>query len=260
MQNKDNSKLSTAYLSRIYPLITEQYYNDRLSTRFWSDNKFDKSVRNKLVAIAKEFFADLDIDIPIIDIQLTGSLANFNYTKYSDLDVHIILDFSQINPDVQLVKKALDGIRFVWNARHDIIIRGHDVELYFQDVNEQHTASGLYSLLHKKWIRKPTYNPPEIDERDVNNKYNNYLIEIDKMEEALNNNPDKEELKAIYSRAEKVKNKIQSDRKECLMTGDEFCIENLVFKKLRNTGVIEQLIAIKARAYDNMYSEQANSI
>lgn len=255
MQNIDNSNLSFAYLSRIYPLITEQYYNDRLSSRFWSGSKFDKKVRKKLVNIAEEFFNAQKLNIPIIDIQLTGSLANYNYTKYSDLDVHIILDFSQINSDVALVKKALDGVRFIWNARHDIIMRGHDVELYFQDVNEQHTASGLFSLLHNKWLRKPSYNPPEIDEHDVNNKYDNYLVEIEKMEEALNSTPSKEELEVIGKRAEKMKSKIQSDRKECLLTSDEFCVENLVFKKLRNTGVIEQLINIRTQAYDRMYSE-----
>jgi hypothetical protein len=261
MEHRDSINLSQAYLTRVYPLLCEQYYHDRLNSRFWSsEKKFDKNIRKKLLTIAEDFFKDQNLNIPIIDVQLTGSLANYNYTKYSDLDVHVILDFSLINKDVKLVKKALDGIRFIWNARHDIVIRGHDVELYYQDANEQHTASGLYSLLHNKWIRKPSYNPPEIDERDVDNKYENYLIEVEKMEEILNNSPSKKELEEVYRRAEKLKDKIQKDRKECLLTGDEFCVENLVFKKLRNTGVIEQLINIRAKAYDNMFNEQASSI
>jgi predicted nucleotidyltransferase len=89
----------------------------------------------------------LELKVPVLDVQLTGSLANYNYTEYSDLDTHIIIDFKQINDDEELVKKALDGARFVWNQRHDIVIKGHDVELYIQDESEQHTASGLYSLL-----------------------------------------------------------------------------------------------------------------
>lgn len=255
MGNIDNNNILLEYITRIYPLVSEQYYNDQLNQRFWSNNKFDKSVRSKLLEIAKEFFNDQNIDVPIVDIQLTGSLANYTYTKYSDLDVHIILDFGQINRDVSLVKKALDGVRFIWNARHDIVIRGHDVELYFQDVNEQHTASGLFSLLYNKWLRKPSYNPPEVDERDINNKFDNYLTEIEKIEEAFKNATTKEDFKLIYQRVSKIKNKIQSDRKECLLTGDEFCVENLVFKKLRNTGFIEQIIDIRARAYDKMFSE-----
>ena len=79
-------------------------------------------------------------------------MANYNYTKYSDLDVHILLDFADINSDEDLVRAALDGRRFVWNLRHNISIGGHDVELYFQDMEDPHVASGLYSLLNDEWL------------------------------------------------------------------------------------------------------------
>lgn len=245
------------YEYAIHPsILMEGYYNDTLNSKFWTNDQFDTDVREKLLQIAKEFYDNLNLDIPVIDIQLTGSLANYNYTQYSDLDVHVIIDFSQINTNIDLVKKALDGMRFIWNLRHDIKIRGYDVELYVQDVHEQHTASGLYSLLNGEWIRKPSYNPPDIDERDVEVKYDNYVSEITKMENRLKSkNLSISTLKAITARASKLKQKAQQDRKECLQSGNEFCVENLVFKKLRGSGMMEKLINIGIEAYDKIYSE-----
>ena len=194
-------------LSRLYESI---YYNDTLNPKFWEKGQFNSEIREKLLTIAQDFYNSLELDVPILDIQLTGSLANYNYTEYSDLDTHIIIDFKQINEDIDLVKKALDGARFVWNQRHDIVLRGHDVELYLQDEAEQHTASGLYSLLKGDWIRKPKYNPPEVDERDVKLKETEYVKEILKMEERVSEEDlTPEEYRHLEARAKKIKDKIQ---------------------------------------------------
>jgi hypothetical protein len=237
-------------------MVFEKYYSDRLHERFWQNNVFDSAVREKLLQIAKDFYDSLDLTVPVIDIQLTGSMANYNYTKYSDLDVHVIINFSLINANIDLVKKALDGMRFIWNLRHSITIGSHDVELYVQDVNEQHTASGLYSLLNNEWIRKPQYNPPEIDERDVKVKYDAYASEIEKLADRVKaENLSPEEYNLITDRAVKLKAKIHQGRKDCLTTGNEFCVDNLVFKELRNSELFGKLIQIGIDAYDKAYSE-----
>jgi len=244
--------LGLLYSTRV---LNEKYYQKKLSPKFWKNKRFDKSVRERLIGIAEDFYKTLKLSIPIIDIQLTGSLANYNYTEFSDLDVHIIIDFKQVNEDIELVKKALDGVRFIWNARHDIVINDHDVELYVQDVNEQHTASGLYSLLFNKWVKEPVYNPPEIDERDVEMKFLYYTKEIEKLRECLERDDlIQRDYSIISNRAAKLKEKIQQDRKDCLQKQDEFCVENIVFKRLRNSGAIEQLINIVTKAYDMFYS------
>jgi len=250
--NYDTHKLSGLYAT----VFNEQYYNDELCPVFWHNNTFDQEVRESLLTIANDFYKHLKLDVPILDIQLTGSLANYNYTDYSDLDVHIIIDFKEINEDIELVKKALDGARFVWNVRHNIVINGHDVEVYIQDIHEQHTASGLYSLKNNDWVHKPTYNPPEVDERDVELKYRYYVKEINSLSKLLNVTTDKDELKAISSRADKLKEKISKSRNDCLRAEGEFCVENLVFKKLRNTDNIEKLIDIAAQAYDKAFSDR----
>ena len=172
MRTRDTDRISSIYFEvskerlNSKERLLEQYYNDKLCPKIWDNGTFKQDVRKKLLTIAKDFYDHLNIDAPILDIQLTGSLANYNYNDQSDLDVHVIIDFKSVDPNVDLVKKALDGTRFVWNTRHDIVIESHDVELYVQDVNEQHTASGLFSLLNDKWIKNPKFNPPDIDERD----------------------------------------------------------------------------------------------
>jgi hypothetical protein len=66
-----------------------------------------------------------------------------------------------------------------------------------------------------------------------------------------------EEYKALENRAKKLKDKIQQGRKKCLSgpNASEFCVENLVFKNLRNKGMIEKLIDIASKAYDKVFSE-----
>jgi hypothetical protein len=195
-------------------------------------------------------------DLPIEDIQLTGSLANYNYTDKSDLDVHILVDFGKVDSPKDILKAAVDGIRFMWNLRHDVIIRGHDVELYLQDVNEPHTSTGLYSLKDNKWIKKPKFDPPHVDEQDVNKKYESIVSEINQLESKLVTSSSlPKEAKEMYKRLGRLKEKIQKMRKESLSKQGEFSVGNLTFKLLRNNGYIGKIIDLLSQAYARIYSE-----
>ena len=238
-----------------WSLNEDRFYQNELNPIFWSNKEFDASVREKLLQIAQEFYASFKLEIPIDDIQLTGSLANYNWTPKSDLDVHILIDFSKINPDLALVKKAMDGQRFIWNLRHNIVIRGFDVELYLQDVREQHVASGLFSLSNNQWIKIPEYNPPQIDENDVDLKFLGLANDIKEIEARLLNPDPNVSPRELNEHAEKVKSKIMKMRKEGLAERGEFSVENLVFKKLRNEGYIEKLIDLISRSYEQIYNE-----
>ena len=232
------------------------FYKKELNPSFWQDGKFDEHIREKLIRIANDFYSSLKITPEIKDIQLTGSLANYNWTDKSDLDIHIVIKFSEIDDNIDLVKKSLDGLRFIWNLRHKVILRGHDVELYIQDIEFLHTASGLYSLLNNEWIRKPNYNPPEIDYKDVDKKFDGIVSDILEIENLINtsnfSNFSEEE---IYKHSVKVKSQIMKMRGEGLLREGEFSVENLVFKKLRNEGYIEKIIELISKAYKNIYNE-----
>ena len=184
-----------------------QFYKGELNSVFWQDGKFNQEVRTKLLQIANDFYTDLKVDAPITDIHLTGSLANFNWTEHSDLDVHVIMDFKHIDDDIDLVKTALDGKRFIWNLRHPVKIKGYDVELYAQDVNEPHVASGLYSLMKDEWITEPQPSNPQIDEKDVMRKVAAYKIEIEELENEVKK-ADSEEAREALDRISALKQKI----------------------------------------------------
>jgi len=237
-----------------------QFYQDQLNPMVWDGEEINPELRTKLLQIAHDFYEDLKVSSPIEDIQLTGSLANYNWTKYSDFDVHVIMDLSKINDDVELVKIAMEGLKTVWNQRHPVNIGGYDVELYAQDVNQLHLASGLYSLLKGEWLRKPEYSQPSVDPKDVQLKSDYYIYAIKQMMEEIRE-AGPEEARDIMERASVLKKKISRSRDEQLAhKGGEFSVENLVFKRLRNEGWIGKLIDLKSQAYSHIYSEPSNAV
>ena len=234
------------------------YYNDTLHPQFWDEFEFKEDVLKPILKIVDDFVKD-DAHISpemVEDVQLTGSLANYNYSEYSDLDVHILLDFADINKDEEIVKRALDGKRFIWNLRHDIKFNGHEVELYFQDIHEPHVASGLFSLSGNRWIKKPKYEKPEVDHEDVVKKAESFKREFDLLDDALDNISDEKEFSLINRRAKKLKEKIMRMSKEGLAGKGEFSVENLAFKNLRNDQTIARLNDLIIKSYDLMYSKE----
>ena len=234
------------------------YYNDTLHPQFWDEFEFKEDILKPILKIVDDFVKD-DAHISpemVEDVQLTGSLANYNYSEYSDLDVHILLDFADINKDEEIVKRALDGKRFIWNLRHDIKFNGHEVELYFQDIHEPHVASGLFSLSGNRWIKKPKYEKPEVDHEDVVKKANSFKKELDLLADVLDNISDEKEFSLINRRAKKLKEKIMRMRKEGLAGKGEFSVENLAFKTLRNDQTIARLNDLIIKSYDLMYSKE----
>ena len=236
--------------------IGVRFYNETLNQKFWSeDKKFDPDIREKLMSITDDFIDNLDLQgVEIYDITLTGSNSNYNYNEYSDLDVHVLIDFKDINEDEELVKKALNGPRFVWNLRHNVRLRGHDVEMYMQDKDEPHVASGLYSLKDDKWITEPSYDPPSIDLNDVFKKAGAIETDIQILKEKVSTARG-EEARELNERAKRLKDKIGKMRRRGLAREGEFSIENLAFKVLRNTQAIGDLIDLISASYDRIYTE-----
>jgi hypothetical protein len=236
--------------------IGVRFYNETLNQKFWSeDKKFDPDIREKLLSITDDFIDNLDLQgVRVDDVTLTGSNSNYNYNEYSDLDVHVLIDFEDINEDEELVKKALDGDRFVWNLRHNVNLRGHDVEMYMQDKDEPHVASGLYSLKDNKWITEPSYDPPSVDIKDVFKKANTIETDIEILKQKISTARGNE-AKELHNKAKRLKEKISKMRKRGLAREGEFSVENLAFKVLRNTETISDLIDLISSSYDRIYTE-----
>lgn len=245
------------------------FYNDELNPRFWTkriskdgekvDWVLDPIIRKKLLKIGEEFYQKCDDIVgkaPIYDVQLTGSLVNYNWTDLSDLDVHVLVDFDKIDAPNKLIQSAAEGAKFVWNTNHDIKMRGHDVEIYLQDAKERPHVTGLFSLKDNKWVKKPKFDPPSVDEENVIKKSEGIAREVSHLESKLITSTSlPSESRSLFKRAKTLKKKISKMRKEGLEKGGEFSIGNLAFKKLRNDGYIGKLIDIISQAYDRIYSE-----
>jgi len=231
------------------------YYNDTLNKKFWNeDQELVERIREKLIKIATDFYTDTKLPMEIKDITLTGSLCNFNYNEYSDFDVHIIVDYSELEGEPEIVSAAINSYRTSWNLKHDIKLQGFDVELYIQDISEPHNSSGLYSLLNGKWIKKPVHSTPEIDEDEINFRFSNYKSGINRLKELTEEDLSSELSRHYYNTALKLKKKIHGQRKEDLMTDKkEFSVGNLVFKRLRNSGHFGDLMEIVNKFYDKIF-------
>jgi hypothetical protein len=209
-----------------------------------------KDVRKSLCDISDDFLNSLGVEFFIHDITLTGSLANYNWSKYSDVDLHILIDFQEIEnkKGLELIfKEFFDAKKNVWNSNHDVKIKGFDVELYVQDVNEEHSSSGVYSILNNKWLIKPTKGKESIDEKKIIEKSEYYIKKIDKLVEKSKNQNVKDDVDSL-------KNKLKDFRKSGLERGGEYSYENLVFKLLRRNGYVEKLLDIKKQEIDKKLS------
>lgn len=202
--------------------------------------KVHKGIREKLLEISDTFIDFIGVDFFIEDVHLTGSLANYNWSEYSDVDLHILVDFNDFDKSTnKIIKEFFDAKKNVWNQNHDIKIKGYDVELYVQDSNEKHLSSGVYSLLNNKWIVEPKKGKEFIDEEQILKKSEEYAKIIDDLVKRSEDNEN------VSKEVDDVKTKIKQFRQSGLEKGGEYSYENLTFKLLRRNGYIQKLLDIK---------------
>jgi|TARA_B100000287_G_C20661730_1_gene790366 predicted nucleotidyltransferase len=226
--------------------------NDELNSNIWdSDDNLNPDVKYKLLKIAEDFIKNLGIEgIEYTDITITGSIANYNWSKFSDIDLHIVLDFSKLNKDIELVREFFRGKFGMWNKTHDIIINEFEVEIYVQDSNEPHVSTGVYSVLHNSWLIKPSRETFEIDAEDTKKKALKFMDMIDSLEDLFNDKKYDES----YDFSKKLKKKIKKFRQCGLEKGGQYSAENLAFKVLRRNGYLGKLSGLATDSYDKMMS------
>lgn len=219
---------------KLFELTTE--YHDELNPKLWDGEKLRPDVLSKLKDVAAHFLKSLKIEnLKIDDIVMTGSLANYNWTPHSDIDIHLIADVKSTGVECKEVTAQLfDAKKDMWAEKYDITIKGFPIEMYVQDKDEPHPiAMGVYSLNSNKWIDKPKYNPPKINVNKVISQAKLFKKEIDKVVDGA----------ASSKEAKIVKDEIKKVREKGLRGGGgEFSTGNLAFKELRNTGLLGKLM------------------
>ena len=224
---------------------------DSLSDQIFdiSDGNFSmrEEIRKNLLKVSDEFIETLGVEFFIHDIVLTGSLANYNWSSFSDVDLHILIDFEESDYSIDLLKEFFDAKKNVWNEKHDIKVKGYDVELYVQDVNEPHISSGVYSILHDKWVIEPKKETPNIDDRMIIQKGEEFAKKIDNLLKLPKN-------QNLLTKIDDLRKKIKEFRQSGLESGGEYSYENLTFKLLRRNGYIEKLLKLKTNVTDKKLS------
>lgn len=164
--------------------------------------------------------------------------------------MHILVDFKDVDDKVELVREYFNAMKSIWNRLHDIIIKGYEVEIYVQDVNDPHEAQGLYSVLNNEWIKKPTFEQKDFDRDNIKKKAASIMDQVDRLDNIIDDGKYEEAEKY----ADKIKQKIKKMRKTGLETIGAYSVENLAFKVLRRNDYLEKLSNAKRKAYDKMLS------
>jgi len=211
-------------------------------------------IRERLLEIVADFIDGIEFKMDVEDIILTGSLANYNWSKYSDFDLHLLVDFAAIDGDKELVKRFFQDLKAVWNIRHNIFLKGFEVEIYVQDTNEVHVSTGVYSVRNDEWNTKPEREETArfpIDQPNIEKKADDIVFQIDRAENLLKDDKLTDALDAI----DRLKQKVRNLRKTGLSKADGvYSVENLAFKTLRRSGELERLSTLKNKAYDKHMS------
>jgi len=232
--------------------------NDRLNPKIWVNEKINSDVRIKLLDIADDFVDSLAMDwVKPIDILFTGSLANYNWSEYSDIDLHLLYDFSDIYENTEFVEDYFKAKRNLWNEEHEgISIYGFPVEISAEDSNNPAKSTGVYSLEMNKWVKLPKdISDARLNEDYIKETAADYMTKIDDLFDELSAIKDTEKFNKINSRAERMFDRLKDMRKKSLETkAGEMASDNIVWKVLRREGYIEKLRNIMTDAYDKMMS------
>tara|TARA_R110002020_G_scaffold162396_13_gene348003 strand:+ start:1055 stop:1786 length:732 start_codon:yes stop_codon:yes gene_type:complete len=228
---------------------------DKLNPLIWNrsgDGEYviKPEVREKLIEIAENFIDFLGVDVDVEDITMTGSLSNYNWSSFSDIDLHIIVDFDSIDIDDDLLRQLFNSKKTIWNSTHDVEVYGFEVEVYVQNQSEPHFATGVYSIMYDEWINEPQQEEVTFDDEKLLSKASTWTNMIDGVYEKANLLDPEETLSLI----EKVKDKLKKYRSCGLEKNGEYSYENLTFKFLRRNGYIQKLFDLKNKITDDILS------
>ena len=203
--------------------------HDKLNPSIWGqNNQMKPEVRDKILEVVDIFVENSVIELRPIDILIVGSNASFNYTEHSDIDVHVVINFDDIDGSKELVSAYCNALKSSFNQNYDITIRGIEIEMYVEDCETSAVSNGIYSVKEDKWIKFP--KPIQVQEYDLSDVVNKWK---DKINSALQSG-DVEEIQNLID-------KIYVVRKQAIMVDGEYSKGNQLFKEIRNFGLLDEM-------------------
>lgn len=240
-------------MSNLKKILDSFNLKDTLNPKVWDKPENPKEatlkpkIRKGLMKIAEEFVDDLGDDVFVEDVFLMGSLANYNWSEFSDFDLHVIIDFERYGKEKELYVELFDLKKKIFNSKHNIKIYGYDVEVYAQGESDEHHSDGVFSIMNDEWIHKPEKKELKLNMSVLKNKIKCWTEKIDKAVDSESSEDDIDVLEIL-------RKKLKEYRKSGLDKEGELSYENLVFKFLRRSGHIQKLFDSAHRAVDKQLS------
>jgi hypothetical protein len=215
-------------------------HNTLNSKLFTKDEVLKDKVRDKMLEIVDAFIADLkeqDIKIKVDDILFIRSNASYNYTKDSDIDLHILANAKSANYSTEVATALYGAYRTIFNKNLDITIYDIPLEIFVETEDSTRVSNGVYSVKKNKWVKKPEEQKiPDYDKEALEKLVDKWETKYKQLIEEIKADKLKDE-KKVVKLLEDIYEKL---RKKGISKG-EYSIENLAFKELRNKGYLDKL-------------------
>mgnify|MGYP003310397343 FL=1 len=214
-------------------LKTTLQSHETLNPKLFKDKKLDPEVWQTLNKIGKEWASFANIPAAAIkDVIVVGGNANYNYTKHSDIDLHLVVDKKGIKCQ-GLIDDYLQSKKQLWALTHDITVKGQPVELYAQDYRDPfRQGQGVYSLRTNRWLQEPERVKFNSKSPEVVNKVKDLSFQINSLIDSKSDDNDA---------FKQIKRKLKIMRATAIEKGGEYAPENLAFKELRNRGTLDRM-------------------
>lgn len=230
---------------------------DELNYHFWINDKLNSRVREKLLDIADDFIDELSIpNFKPKDIVFTGSLANYNWSRYSDIDVHIVVSFKEIYKKTEMVDDYFKSKKEIWNQTHESLrIYGFPVEISVENEDEPGISSGIYSLTKNKWVVEPdNFDDAKLNEKYIKEFSAKIMTEIDNIEKRIKKEKSNSKLEELGEKTLKIFKRLKNMRKEGLSRSGEMSSGNVIYKVIRRTGYLDTIWDIINTTYNKINS------
>ena len=231
-----------------------------LAPNIWKSNDtLDSKIRLRLLDIADDFWKFVNLTwVEPKGIILTGSICNYNWSQYSDIDLHLIVDFNEIDEKTEFVRDYLDAKKNEWNNEHNALeIMGYKVELYVQNIDETPNSNGIYDLEENEWLKEPSQDDIKqigLEKFQIKDKAAKFMTIIDDMYDALASTSDSHKIEEIGADADYLWKKVKEMRKNSLADDGEMGSGNICYKYLRRVGYLDKLWKLRTLCYDKTNS------
>jgi hypothetical protein len=199
-----------------------------LNPKLWKGNQLQPDIESALIKVAKDFKKCIDVPFDVVDVRVTGGQVSYYDTEHSDLDLHLIADYSSVSCDREAAE-LFDAKRLLYKAKYDVTVRGIPVELYVEDLDHP-AVSAAYSIMKRTWITTPKKDIGPFDVDEIKRMSQIWSTVIGHSLE-LND----------VKTAQKTMNLLRKFRHLGLKSGGEYSTANLVYKTLRNSDLIKNL-------------------